>query len=93
MSGRRERRQIQRQIGELLRSDLYERVRGVEGAPENSATWESPLGHRCTLGLREGIDPMGEGDQPLFIELVDSTGRLYASTDDGSPEWLEEEML
>lgn len=87
MNEKHERRHIIRGIGELLRSDLYERGKShPDEDAENSATWWSPGEHlSVTYGYTD--------DQRVWIRCRDSEGKVYAETDDGDANWLDDEML
>ncbi len=82
---KRERRRKQRGVGQALREDLYGRNDKDNPDPENSAQWVSP----GNLKVRYGVSP----DEKLWIECIDSTGKVYARTEDGDEFWLEQEML
>lgn len=83
----RERRAKVREIGEVLRSDLYKRGEShPDEDPDASATWHSPTNLTVTYGY--------DGDDPrVWIRCRDSRGHVYAETADGNASWLDREML
>jgi hypothetical protein len=82
---RRERRAKVREMCRLLESDLYQRTGGQWG----SAIWTSPLNLTCEYGY----DEAAEGYQPVWCELRDSHGVVYARSEDADRYWLDGAML
>jgi hypothetical protein len=80
-AGAKERRAKVKEIAELLRSDLFKRVGGVE-----SAIWESPGGWKVTYTY----DQEATGRQPIHVFVFDPTGKEYAQNADADVEWLDE---
>lgn len=81
---RPERRRKVRAIGTLLDSDLYQRT----GSGEASAIWTSPLGWI----VEYGYDESAEGYQPIWCEVRDPAGKVYARSEDAEVDWLEGAM-
>lgn len=81
MSEKVERRRRVKEICDILRDDLYERVGGIE-----SAIWESPGGWKVTYTY----DQESEGYQPVHVFIFDPQGREYAQNEDADAAWLDD---